>query len=355
MNITSCFPSDAATGVPLKTEIVLVFDEPVDEESAKENILLFGPDFDKAYGPWSVQWLQKRDDPYFLKSPGFKGQVELSYTFQLLDDDDNIVTDPDFSNDAPNYHSKIIMKGNLAPLTDYELYVVGNPEGTAVYGLSKRTIFDGQPDEANNGTGQIQTKGTFTGDSEKTIVIEITKEGSPAELEYIWYYQSSPSLFKQGFGSRKYRQLADGISFKFLGTDFQLADKFYINVAPKTYLEETYKVSFKTGTGSISAIPDNASTSVLGDLNSPVRNEFKVLSTSPKDQSIKVSDKLKMITVRFNNDINPSSVNDHLINIKLEPATGYDPNVELPELAGKFLYTKDNTLYILLQKGVGYE
>ena len=147
----------------------------------------------------------------------------------------------------------------------------------------------------------------------------------------------------------------DGIAIKFNGTNFQVGDKFYVYLVPREYLSSTYKVTFTTGSGSIQTLPDNASTSVLGDLNSPIRNDFSIISSSPKDGATKITDKLKLITVRFSNDINPLTVNDHNVRVNLTPAMGYDVHVDVPDLAGKFMFVKGNVLYILLQKGVDYE
>lgn len=355
--VESFYPSNEQTGFPLRAAIVIIFDEVVDEQSAKDNIVIFGPDKDRIYGPWSVDWIDVKgeSDPFFLKSPGFKGDVECTYKFSLLTDANEPYTGSDYDSAAPNYKTKLEISPvkPWAPSTEYTVYIIGNPDGESIYGLSARTFYDPLADAGNGGDGSLLVKGTYTGDTDRQLVIEITEAGAANNCSYKWYFADAPLESTDADGSKKYRKLLDtGLLVKLSGEDLQVGDLFTVDCVVRSYLAESYTSVFTTGTGSIETIPTTTSTSVLGDLNEPASDAFEVLSTTPEHQELKISETLKLIVVNFSNDINAATITDKTVKIEAIPATGYDQNVDTLGKLKKFLYVNGKTLYIVLQRGV---
>lgn len=360
LSIQNIYPSNEATGVPTGINILITFSNEIDEERAKKNIMVYGPDFDVTSGPDSTQWIdvEKGYNPYFLQSPGFKGDLQYDMYFELLNSDNTVFSGLDYHTGSPNYKTrvKIVPKKPLAPSTTYTVYIIGDPDADddTLRGISSRTVYSTQFG-ANTGDGNASFRGGYTGSIEDQIVVEITDAGNIGTAEYEWYYASAPTLTYTGITSRKYRSLVDtGIDVRFTGNNFKVGDKFTINVYPPTYMASSYKYTFTTGTGSIEAIPSTTSTSVLGDVGSvSVSDEFEVDSTTPKHKSVKESPNLRIIKLEFSADVDPSTINDKTIKIEAHPATGYDPTVTDIGRLNKFILVDGNVVYILLQKGEG--
>src|SRR3990167_4059570 len=359
-SVESIYPSDAATGVPTGIDILITFDGEVDFERVKNNVVITGPDFDQTSGPGGVLWVDVETgrNPYFLQSPGFKGDLQGKFYHELLTTDDVIFSGLDYNTGTPHYKSRIkfVPTKQLAASTEYTVYIIGDPDTTddTTRGISGRTVYDTQLG-ANTGSGGVTFRGGYTGTVDDQIVIEITTAGNIRDAEYDLYFASVPEITYTGITSTKYRSLAGtGVEARFTSSDFQVGDTFIVNVYPPAYMANSYKYTFTTGTGNIEEIPDTTSTSILGDTNtstSAITGEFEVSETEPEHKEIKVSASKRVIKVKFNSDIDASTITDKTVKVFAHPATGYDENVVDVGRVNKVLFISGDTLYILLQKG----
>lgn len=356
--VESIYPSDSSTGVPTGADILITFDSEIDSERAKSNILITGPDFDQTSGPDGLLWLdiEKNYNPYFLQSPGYKGDLQGKFFFELLTTDNVIFSGLDYFSGSPNYKTRVkfVPDKPLVPNTTYTVYLLGDPDttDTITRGISSRTVYSPQLG-ANTGSGSLVARGGYKGTIEDSIVVNITVAGNIKTAEYEWYYASTPSLIYTGITSTKYRSLIDsGVEIRFTGSNFAVDDTFTFKVYPPQFMATSYKYTFTTGSGNITDIPSTTSTSVLGDLNSSSTlstDDFAVSYTEPEHKELKVSTNLRIIKVVFNSTIDPTTINDKTIKIMAHPATGYDPNVTDIGKLNKFMLIDDNILYILLQ------
>ncbi len=89
--------------------------------------------------------------------------------------------------------------------------------------------------------------------------------------------------------------------------------------------------AFTTGTGSIQEVPSTTSTSVLSSISNNTTlsqfEEFKLVSTTPADRSIKVDVGLSQIVIEFNKEIDEDSV-DGKIHVQALPVTDH-PNLSI--------------------------
>lgn len=358
--VSSVYPSNSATGVPTGISIFITFDIEVDQERAKANVMVFGPDFDTTSGPDGLQWIdvEKGYNPYFLQSPGFNGDLKYDVVFELLNSDNTVFSGPDYHTGTPNYKTrmKITPKKPLATETLYTVYIVGDPdaEDDIKRGVSSRTVY-GTELGSNTGSGMAHFRGGYLGTTEEQIVVIVTESGNINTAEYNWYYASAPTLIYSGITSRKYRSLTDtGVDVRFTGSAFAVGDTFTVNVYPPTYMATSYTYTFTTGTGSIETIPDTTSTSVLGDVGGTTSSgDFEVSATFPAHKAVKESPSLRVIKIVFSNDVDRSTINDRTIKVEAHPSTGYDPTVEDIGRLNKFMLIDGNVVYILLQKGEG--
>lgn len=356
--VESIYPSNESTGIPTGIDILIYFDSEIDQERAKQNIIITGPDFDVTSGYDSVQYvdIEKGRNPFFLQSPGYKGDLQGKFYFDLLNTDGTIFSGLDYHTGTPSYKTRVkfVPDKPLAALTEYTVYIIGDPDAADEIrrGISSRTVYSTQLG-ANLGSGNVVFRGGYKGTIDDQIVVTITSTGNIRTAEYEWYLASNPSIVYNGISSTKYRTLTDtGIELRFTGSDFQIGDTFTVNVYPPVYMESSYKYTFTTGSGNIEEIPDTTSTSVLGDLNSSTTlDEFEVLSTTPDHQETKISLNQRIIKVKFSADIDPTTITDKSVKVEAHPANGFDENVEDVGRLNKFLFVDGDTLYIILQTG----
>jgi hypothetical protein len=248
-------PADGTEGVPLNTEIFVLFSKMIDETDFSTQFFIEGPDTDAFVGPdGRIQVnptnVSQGDD--FLSSPGYKGIVQGTISYKHIDPTDDtleVVTTP--------YRTKAIFTP-AHPLVKLTNYVANIPE-----------------------------------------------------------VQDTSHVVYTGY----------------------------------------YTFSWTSGSGSITALPTLASTSVLipGSLPFGGENTLSVLSTNPDNHSVQVSPDLSEVIVTFDKDlddttdnygvytVNPSS----LITIIGEAATNH-PDLDIqvtPELT-KSITIEGNKLTI---------
>ena len=111
--ITDYSPPNDGINVPLQSDVVVTFDRLMDEERLEEDFFLEGPDTDQYIGPGLLELssgnVSQGDPDDFFMSPGYKGIVPGSYSFESPDGTHTVLT---FSPDKP-----------LAPDLDYTAYI----------------------------------------------------------------------------------------------------------------------------------------------------------------------------------------------------------------------------------------
>lgn len=92
--IDDSFPANGNVGVPLQSTIFILFNQEMDEDSISEAFFIEGPDTDQFVGPglFGLQIdpnnISQGNIDDFLKSPGYKGIVEGTFTYQNIDPND---------------------------------------------------------------------------------------------------------------------------------------------------------------------------------------------------------------------------------------------------------------------------
>jgi len=335
--IEAIYPNDEATGVPIAADIAITFSNGIDLSTAKNNIIVWGPDFDVTSGPESASWIKDKNgnNPHFLKSPGFKGIVDCDYELVYVDGDgeeiDPTVTTVDEEEtgdgtDAYRHKIKISPKQGFAPDAEYKVYVIGDAEDGTSRGVSCRTVFDVDSSSATTTDGVVYAYGGYTGTIETTINIKVTTAGDIGTAKYKWWYSGDgeASATTGKVTSRRYRKLGDGVQIRFSGSDFIADDEYTIAVQPTELLAESYTFSFSAGDGSISEIPSTASTSVIGTETSLTSDSsyLEIESMDPEDGATHQNNSTKKITITFSADIDEETVDDDSVTIYKWPVSG---------------------------------
>ena len=367
------YPANNDTGIPIGVSIEVVFDRGIDLGTARDHVVLYGADFDQTSGPESATWIDSDtgNNPYFLRSPGFQGLVELSARVVYVD----LSTGPNYTEVDPGTitseadeaayglagvgHKLILTpREQLAPDLLYNFYLLGDPDAVNV-GVGSRTVFDVVPDVGNTGNGSMTSYGGYTAGSADTVVVQITTGGDIGTAKYRWYYQSAGAgtAISGRITSRRYRRLEDGLQVRFDGDAFAVGDLFTFNVEPIERLAANNNVQFTTNDGSFSLPPSSPSTpatssppaSVLPPApggGSTVASTFYVEEVSPDDRAWNVSTNLRTITITFSDTLDPATVTDDTVSLHKYPVKGIDGSSPAPEELQKKLTVVGNTLTI---------
>jgi len=361
--IESVFPSDGATGAVLGTTIHVVFDCEIDSTTIPGNFLIEGDSSDRWTGPDMA--LYDRPDTIetenILESPDFKGHVQGTFSFELLDSGGATVSTDDtsgLSGGASAYRHRVIFTPNniLSPTTEYTVYVSGEEDLTDLIdvGIATRTVF-AAASGLNTGTGDLVPLGGYIGTIDDIFRFTITKSGGFGVAEYEWYRDSDVLSVRTGIVSQNSMVLVagQGVSVSWSGsgvTPFVIGDTFTVRVRVPVYLEGIYSWTFTTGSGSIISLPSSSSTSPLGIAGGlSASSAFEVLEVTP-DIRENVGTGTRVITIKFNKNINASTVTDDAVIVNALPVNGDDSIPSSGEL-GKILSVVDDKLYIILQSG----
>ncbi len=347
-NLLEIRPTDGSIGWPIGEPIVVSFDRSIDPVTLKNYIALYGADFDHTSGPDMTMWIDKDtgDNPFFLKSPGLKGTVDLQMrlvyydldtgtdvgVFQFTDESDEI----DYGVAGVGHRAYLTpVNGQLAPDTEYILQVLGDPD-TQDVGISARTVYDVEPAVGNVSTsGIVVSSGSYTGTTEETVRIEITSSGDIGEARYEWRYESAaPSEAKRNkLTNRRYRLLDSGLQIRFDGEQFSAGDVFRFKVYPAQRLPTNTKITFTTNDGSYTQAPDSPAVGGSSDPpqsvlppapGMPTADSYlQVLEMIPSDGAYNVSLKTNEIVILFSENLEPSSVTDDTVRIWKYPALGW--------------------------------
>lgn len=362
--ITSTYPANNDSGIPVGISLEVLFSTGIDLDSAKKSIVLYGPDFDQTSGPDGAIWTNKAviNNSLFLTSPGFTGITPCDYELVYWDLVGNTAATPgvitsqtDESDEDLGHKVLIKPKTALAPNTTYHLYVLGDPTNLKK-GITARTIFEVEPDAGNTNTeGSVQAYGTYTGIGTDTVVVRITSAGNINTAKYLWYYESDGigTAVTGKVTASTYRKLDDGVQIKFSGSGFEIGDIYRFNVAPAQRLAENYSLSFTTNNGAYNLPPESPSTpasssppefAAIGETTDT--ENLTVTRIVPADDSYNISLKTNRITIQFSEDLDPDTVTQSSVRLKRIPiiSGGCDSGAESEMV--KALTVVDNLLII---------
>lgn len=120
-------PPNDGINVPLSSDIVITFDRLMDEARLEEDFFLEGPDTDQYIGPGLLELsggnVSQGDPADFFLSPGYKGIVPGTFSFETVGETQTVLT---FSPDKP-----------LAPDIEYGAYIneTLDAEGNTLEGI----------------------------------------------------------------------------------------------------------------------------------------------------------------------------------------------------------------------------
>lgn len=360
--IQQVFPSNEATSVPVGAQIAITLDRSVDLKSAKDNIVIYGPDFDMLSGPETATWLHEGDinNPMFLRSPGFKGVVDYEISGMYVDPESGEeieltdVIDESVEEYSGAYYKLILTpKDLLAEKTEFKVFIVGENEDNLKKGITRRTVYEVDSSSASSEEGEVFLYGGYSGSKDDTLNIEITSSGNIGLAEYKYWFESAgkDSAIKGRLTSRRFRKLKRGTQIRFSGSNFVKGDVYTFKVYKKEFLEDSYTFSFTTSSSFIEDVPDTMSTSPIGTkvVLSGTAGSLTLVDMDPEDGGTNLSFSDNTIVLSFDNTIDSDTVTDDTVTVYAYPVSGiYSGNNSLqePKLLRKKLTVSDNKIII---------
>ena len=345
---------------PVGQEIILVFDNPVDLKTFKECCILFGPDFDRTSGPDNSLWLNQSSgaNPFFLKSPNFKGFVDYDVKqYYVSGKDLTEVQGLTLLEKPANQKATVVItpKNVLKEDSSYQLFIVGNDienldnllptlqAFTKDKAISFKTIYEPYYIDPNNqGTEyeeRVSSYGSFepkNNEVSATLNIKIVTTGEGSQAQYVWWFsdENEPQPASTEYRNRlnrcvqRWRVLGRGVYVRFTGAQYTQNEEIFIRCYEREYLEDSYLISFDTSNREIYTIPNDISTSPLlddeqlGNISSS-DDILKVVSMKPIDGSVNEPLDLKQIEITFNKNLDASTVTQDTVLLKSLPASGF--------------------------------
>ena len=325
-HIIDVSPAPSAIGIPLGDHIQIVFDQEMDLNSINTgSFVLTGPDNAPVFGPIDVTPFDEPgfEDEDILSSPYFQGYVKGTISYLKVDASGGIVAEDtkDLTGAGNLWHTVAIFTPEkpLKPNVEYTCIILGDeaPTDDVDTGVRTRTVFD--TSFVGSGTGVIDFHGGYTGENNRTYVIEITTGGAVGDAEYIWWEATDPLTTYSGITSTGARELEDGI-YTLCEPDgtFTTGDKFEVVIRPAVLLENNYRWTFMTGSGSIMIPPSTSSASGIDSITDGVTDPstgstFYVTDSDPEDGEYGVSISTdpytgESISITFSNTVDPATI-----------------------------------------------
>jgi hypothetical protein len=131
--ITDYTPANGDVGVPLASTITVTFDRLMDTNRLKEDFFIEGPDTDQWIGPGLLELkdpanVSQGDLDNFLKSPGYRGILQGSFEFKVVD-----LNGTEVASDNAEARTKMIFTPTqpLYPLIIYTVHLTETLDSTA--------------------------------------------------------------------------------------------------------------------------------------------------------------------------------------------------------------------------------
>ena len=338
--IIDVYPANGSQGIPIGDQVRIEFDQEMDQDSINAGtFVLTGPDNAPVFGPIDVTPFDEPgfEDEDILSSPYFKGYVKGSISFSRVDASGGIVDDSikDLTGDGTLWRTVAIFTPNtpLKPNVEYGVILLGDEASTDDLdtGVKTRTVFDTK--FTGSGTGELTFHGGYTGDDNRSYVIEITTGGQTGDAEYIWWEKNDPLVTYSGITSTGARELEDGVYVTCSHDgNFTVGDLFEVIIISAITLPNNYRWNFFTGSGSILVPPSSSSTTGIVDVSSNVEgteaaSSFTVSRIDPEDgeYGIAISEDPyagEIITVTFSANVNIATLAGDAISLKSMPANG---------------------------------
>jgi len=351
--IVSVSPDNGSEGITLNSKISVVFDQEIDIDSVQ--IMVEGADTDRWSGPDQAHWddpSTTRDDD-ILSSPGYKGIIAGTLSFEKVDISGNSVSSYDFTGGGSNWCTKVVFTPSmpLAASQGFRVYIPGDENDTDGFrtGVSSRTVFD-TVKGSNLGNGNVYFTGSYTGTISDVIRVSI-KTGNIFE----WRTDSSPLIVRQLPVKQTSQLLTTGIYVHFDGIT-AVGDTFSVVIEPAVRMVGTYTWIFTTGSGNIRVVPENVSTSIpiggFSDTSSSASGAVGVLSiisTTPRERATNLDPhSINEIRIKFNKTLDPTTITDETIEVYAEPVNGVFEGNPIPYTGNvpKVLTVEDDTLII---------
>lgn len=330
--IIQTYPANNDTGIPIGISLEVLFSHGVDIETVKNNIVLYGADFDQTSGPDGIIWTNNGviNQQKFLTSPGFTGIVPCTYRTVYWDLTNDEEVDPGLIESQADeitadvgHKVYVTPEKPLAANTVYHLYIIGDPDGIGS-GISARTIFDVVPDGGNASTdGDFSVAGAYNG-SDDILVVEITTSGDINTAKYLWYFDSETiAEATTGRVTSKFpRKLDKNLQIKFDGSNFQSGDLFNVNLFAPQRLQANHTLSFTTNDGSFTEAPESPSTpasslppsSILETTDNT--GKLEIVSITPEDRSYNISVKTNQIVIEFSDNLDATTITQDSVKLK---------------------------------------
>jgi hypothetical protein len=357
-SIAEVNPAVSAEGVVLSDQIYVIFDREVDRTTVQ--ILLEGPDTDRWSGPEQVRWDNPDTDADddVLASPGYKGMVPGTLSFEKVDESGDGVSAFDYTGGGAMWRTKAVFLPSepLSPNTQYRVWVIGDEvDGDNITsGVSTRTVFD-PVRGANLGDGSAIFSGGYTGsNAEDAYTIRIKETGNASDKLLFQYWRtSSPLIVRELHTTQRSQLLNDGVFVRFDG-DFEENDEFSVQVRAGERMQTTYTWVFTTGAGSIATVPSTVEQSHsvpvggFGDQATTDSTVFSVVEITPAHRATHLDpDDIESIVVKFSADIDEATITDDAVTILSESVNG-DPSIDAEGEITKVFSVVGDTLTILI-------
>jgi len=321
----SVSPAPDAVGVPLGSDITIVFDTEIDVGSLLAgNIVITGIEDQLWSGPDLMMFVDVSKtayDPPMLTVPSLTGPIDYSIDIKRVDSslqEVNIVDDGTDPSSGNLYQTKVIITPNeiLKPNIKYGVIVSTD--------VTLNTVFDAIYNVDPSSSGKIVATGPYTGASSDTFVIEITGGSSYLDLQFQWYKQSAPSeVYTVNSASKREVYLMDGVTIYFDKGTFTVGDTISFNVVPVDNLDNIVSWSFVTGSGSIIEPSSNEPQTITNVNITDGLTETYVktgtlntyIGSSPGHMTYQVDPVIGSIVFEFDRDIDAGTLDQTKISI----------------------------------------
>lgn len=333
-------PASSGTNIIVRDDVWVLFDREMDETTiAGGNFFVTGPDFDTWSGPDLALYhdtISRGSESEILESPGYHGLVQGTVTFDRIHptNDDLSVTTEDSIGSGLLYRTKAIFSPTspFAANTEYKVNIIGDESATdsLTTGCTEKTIYDSVASGINTTTGTLTLTGSYTESYNDIFHIKITTAGD-VDTARFKYSRDSVGIWNGPYKTRRTGTLlSDGVTISFSDDDYYVDDAWYFRVKSANTFSGNLFWVFETGTGSIQAISDTVSTSIIGDAIATTTatsssSAFSVSSTDPADEDshTEIIDGPNTISIVFNDDIDATTVTSGVsVLVFTEPVNG---------------------------------